>query len=264
MAPSGSKLTPCPIPVRLWRSRGRRRRRSPQCLGSGHAPDTGGSRARRPTERLRVRRFPRRPQPPPARLPRASQFSQPARSEDRRAISPGPHQRGSRPRPPPETTRRGLARSETADGPKGSRIARSMSEMQRFGPGIPAQPKPVVAQCMVGSCGLALLGHPLLRFAQAWEGHSGPLPAHRRRRTRFIALGWLSVPVGLGLIFAAGYVPDSIFPILLFGGMMLLFAGPIVGIEGSRVLAAKRIDKNFIWMTGVSPEYLATFPDRKS
>jgi hypothetical protein len=35
----------------------------------------------------------------------------------------------------------------------------------------------------------------------------------------------------------------------------------IGGALGARVLVPTRIDKNFIWLTKVSPEYLASFPD---
>jgi hypothetical protein len=44
-------------------------------------------------------------------------------------------------------------------------------------------------------------------------------------------------------------------------GIGLLLAGLIGGLFGSRILVPVRIDKHFIWLSKVSPLYLATFPD---
>jgi hypothetical protein len=44
-------------------------------------------------------------------------------------------------------------------------------------------------------------------------------------------------------------------------GFGLFSAGLIVGMVGSRVLVPARIDRHFIWLSKVSPLYLATFPD---
>jgi len=56
-------------------------------------------------------------------------------------------------------------------------------------------------------------------------------------------------------------VSDSLQPIALIGGIVLLFVGMICGAVGSQVLVPIRIDKHFVWLSKVSPDYLAAFPD---
>jgi hypothetical protein len=90
----------------------------------------------------------------------------------------------------------------------------------------------------------------------------GVCPLHRRNRKRAILAGWLIALVGIGSIIAAGMVPDQIAPIAAISGIVLLLAGLIGGVFfGSRILVPARIDKHYIWLSKVSPEFLATFPD---
>ena len=89
----------------------------------------------------------------------------------------------------------------------------------------------------------------------------GLCPRHRRNRARAIALGWLAALAGLGSIIAGGMVSDSLQPIALIGGIVLLFVGMICRAVGSQVLVPRRIDKHFVWLSKVSPDYLAAFPD---
>ena len=96
----------------------------------------------------------------------------------------------------------------------------------------------------------------------AGASHGGPLSSppqepgagHRPGLAR-------SVLAGLGSIIAGGMVSDSLQPIALIGGIVLLFVGMICGAVGSRVLVPRRIDKHFVWLSKVSPDYLAAFPD---
>jgi hypothetical protein len=95
----------------------------------------------------------------------------------------------------------------------------------------------------------------------------GLCPRHRRNRARAIALGWLAALAGVGSIIAVGMFSDtgqvsrSFQPIALIAGVVLFFGGIIGGAVGSQVLVPKRIDKHFVWLSKVSPEYLATLPD---
>ena len=89
----------------------------------------------------------------------------------------------------------------------------------------------------------------------------GLCPRHRSRRSRIIALSWLTGLAGVGSIIAAGTVPESIVPIPVIAGIVLLFVSLFGGSFGARVLVPKRIDKYFIWLASVSPEYLASFPE---
>jgi hypothetical protein len=73
----------------------------------------------------------------------------------------------------------------------------------------------------------------------------GLCPRHRSRRSRIIALSWVTGLAGVGSIIAAGTVPESIVPIPVIAGIVLLFVSLIGGSFGSRVLVPKRIKKRF-------------------
>ena len=89
----------------------------------------------------------------------------------------------------------------------------------------------------------------------------GVCPLHRRKRRRAILLGWLTFLAGIGSLIAAAFVPSSVTAFPAVGGGILMAVGVIGGMLGSRILVPARIDKHFIWLTKVSPVYLATFPD---
>ena len=50
-------------------------------------------------------------------------------------------------------------------------------------------------------------------------------------------------------------------PLFVFGGILLIPIGLIYGIVGSQVVTPKRIDKRYVWLKRVSPDYLAELPD---
>jgi hypothetical protein len=99
----------------------------------------------------------------------------------------------------------------------------------------------------------------------------GLCPLHRKKRARAIALGWLTALAGIGCIIATGMAMDHhtsigissnrFLPIGIGVGIVLLLVGMIGGAVGSQVLVPTRIDKDFIWLSKVSPGYLASFPD---
>ncbi len=95
----------------------------------------------------------------------------------------------------------------------------------------------------------------------------GFCPLHRKKRARAIALGWLVAIAGLGSIMAVGTASDmglvsnSLQPIAMIAGVVLFLGGIIGGVTGSQVLVPRRIDKHFVWLSKVSPDYLATLPD---
>ena len=102
-----------------------------------------------------------------------------------------------------------------------------------------------------------------------WQGRVtvGLCPRHRGNRARAIALGWLAALAGVGSIIAVGVFSDtgeisgSLQPIALIAGVAFLLGGIIGGAFGSQVLVARRIDKHFVWLSKVSPDYLATLQD---
>jgi hypothetical protein len=89
----------------------------------------------------------------------------------------------------------------------------------------------------------------------------GVCPLHRKKRTRAILFGWLAALAGFASFFAAAVVPNNLVAVPIIVGVVLIFAGIIGGMFGSRILVPARIDKHFIWLSKVSPVYLATFPD---
>ncbi len=101
----------------------------------------------------------------------------------------------------------------------------------------------------------------LVYFLVRWKGKVtvGLCPRHRRRRTRAIALGWLTALAGFGTLFITGIVSSNYQGAVILTGVVLLLGGVIGGAFGSRVLTPTKIDKNFIWLTNVSPNYLAEF-----
>jgi hypothetical protein len=105
--------------------------------------------------------------------------------------------------------------------------------------------------------------YALVYFFVRWRARVtvGLCPRHRRNRARAIALGWLAALAGVGSIMAAETLSDSLQLIAVIAGGLLFFGGIIGGVTGSQVLAPRRIDKHFIWLSKVSPDYLAAFPD---
>jgi hypothetical protein len=48
---------------------------------------------------------------------------------------------------------------------------------------------------------------------------------------------------------------------LLFVGLLLLLAAVIYGIVKARVVAPRRIDDHYVWLTGVNTNFLRQFPE---
>ncbi len=80
-------------------------------------------------------------------------------------------------------------------------------------------------------------------------------------------MGWLLALAGIGVIIAGAMATDAapgsrqILQFAIPAGIVLVLAGAIGGILGSQVLVPRRIDRDFVWLSKVSPEYLAELPD---
>lgn len=85
------------------------------------------------------------------------------------------------------------------------------------------------------------------------------------RRWRGIWTGWGLVLGGIALIFAAIAFQDGRARDLpawfLIGGLLSIVVGAIVGVITSSIVSASRIEKEFVWIQGGHPDYLAQFPD---
>ncbi len=90
---------------------------------------------------------------------------------------------------------------------------------------------------------------------------------HRRKRIIAIAVAWIlpiagimMMPLGRGLAATAGENRGTIETVSVIGGFVLIFGGLIYGLVGSRVASTKKIDKLYVWLTGASPEFVASLP----
>jgi hypothetical protein len=117
---------------------------------------------------------------------------------------------------------------------------------------------------------VSLLIYILVYFLVRWQGRVtvGLCERHRTRRKRAILWGWLASLAGIGLLIAGvGYSDRSrldsspLGTIGMVGGLVLLLAGLIGGMIGAQVLVPVRIDKHYIWLKKVSPDYLAELPE---
>jgi hypothetical protein len=86
-------------------------------------------------------------------------------------------------------------------------------------------------------------------------------PRHRRNRARAIALGWLAALAGVGSIVAAEALSHPLQSIAQVAGVVLILGGIIGGVTSSQVLVPRRMDRHFVWLSKVSPDYLAALPD---
>jgi hypothetical protein len=85
---------------------------------------------------------------------------------------------------------------------------------------------------------------------------------YKQRRIRNMLIAWglvllgiLSMVIGIIIVDSneLGFLGFILFPILLL-------IGALWGIYGCRVIYAKKIDDHYVWVKGVSPEFLRDFP----
>jgi hypothetical protein len=101
----------------------------------------------------------------------------------------------------------------------------------------------------------------LAYFFVRWTGKVsvGLCSRHRQARRRMIALGWLMALLGFGTFGLATVLKDNGAIASVLTGFGLLIAGAVVGVLGSRVLLPTKIDKQYVWLAKVSPDYLGQF-----
>lgn len=88
--------------------------------------------------------------------------------------------------------------------------------------------------------------------------HIGLCEAHRTQRRWIIAGSWVAGLGGLGLLLA-GIGWESWLAVLM--GLIVMFAGLVVGAVLGPVVAASRIDKDVVKVRGVGPQFLAELPE---
>jgi hypothetical protein len=83
---------------------------------------------------------------------------------------------------------------------------------------------------------------------------------HVRQRRWAIAVGWLTVLSSIPVIILGTMLglPST----LVVGiGLALILAGAFYGVIRSLVAETKKIDKQFVWLTKIHPDFLAKLPD---
>jgi hypothetical protein len=80
---------------------------------------------------------------------------------------------------------------------------------------------------------------------------------HRQKRGRSIMCGWLVFIVSAGLFFAGIQFEN---PWLIIVAMVLFLSSLILAVIVSRLVIATLIDKEYVWLKGVCPEFLAELP----
>jgi hypothetical protein len=83
---------------------------------------------------------------------------------------------------------------------------------------------------------------------------------HQRQRFRAAIVGWVGTPLGILAIASAG-ASRSGAPTFLIVGIGLLLFSLIFAIVRRQLVSPKRIDRNFVWLKGVHPDYLTEYPD---
>lgn len=80
---------------------------------------------------------------------------------------------------------------------------------------------------------------------------------HLNTRRRNLAITWFLAIAGLLCFPLAGMVEEGM---LVAVGLLLIFATAIFGTVTLRVVVPTKIDNHFVWLKGISPDYLQQFP----
>lgn len=81
---------------------------------------------------------------------------------------------------------------------------------------------------------------------------------HRRLRRNAIITAWSIFGGSLALFVGAGFIGNGW---LVFAGFVALVVSLIYALVFARTVYATRIDKEYVWLGGVGPEYLAGLPE---
>jgi hypothetical protein len=87
----------------------------------------------------------------------------------------------------------------------------------------------------------------------------GLCAAHKKRRRLGVAAAWIVLGLGLVLLFM-GFSDQVSTPVVGAVGMLLILVSALVGIIASRILTARKIDENYVWLKGCGPEFLDSLP----
>jgi hypothetical protein len=79
---------------------------------------------------------------------------------------------------------------------------------------------------------------------------------HRQRRKRSLLIAW-----GVFLSCIPLFIVGGTYGIgwIIFLGVIAMLAGPVYGMIACPMVTPKKIDDQFVWLNGVTPQYLETF-----
>ncbi len=108
-------------------------------------------------------------------------------------------------------------------------------------------------------CNLLILLIVVLIVRKKAVLHVGLCEYHRKQRKMAIAVCLIGMLAGLIMI--VGGVIDSSVSVGLIGGV--IFLGALIwGVVKGRTITASKIDKEYVWVSGVGREFLAELPER--
>jgi len=82
---------------------------------------------------------------------------------------------------------------------------------------------------------------------------------HLSKRRRGIAAGWLVFLLSV-VLFVAALIPREPMPLLIVPAAVLFLAALICAVVVSRLVVPTMIDREYVWLKGVCPEYLDELP----
>jgi hypothetical protein len=81
---------------------------------------------------------------------------------------------------------------------------------------------------------------------------------HRARRKLGMIIGWSSVALGIIMIVAGAFLESGW---LALTGLLILIAGGITGGVMARTVTPTKIDKEYVWLSGVNRDLVANLPE---
>jgi hypothetical protein len=87
---------------------------------------------------------------------------------------------------------------------------------------------------------------------------------HYSARHMHVAASWLLFVLACFMWFAAALLPrrysDTLEPALILGGVLFAIAAPIYGLIAARTVYPKRIDDQYVWLSGACKEFVSSLP----
>ena len=110
---------------------------------------------------------------------------------------------------------------------------------------------------------IAILGSLLLyvilslALSKSATVHVGLCETHLAARKRDIVITCFLVLLSFASFYFAAMTEDLN---LFFVGAVIFLGGVIYGVVGTRVVAPRKIDNQYVWLTGINDNYLQEFP----